>query len=223
MTAAVRALIFDMDGTLVDNMPAHTAAWAEWHRRRGMAFDASSFFGRTAGRTDLDIIGEILPGRPKAEFQALVDEKQAIYRELFLPHRRLANGASALFDEADRLGLVMAVATAAPLPNVDFILDGLAIRHRFRAVVSPALGLRAKPHPDMFLAAARAMGVPPTACVVFEDAPLGIEAAARAGMPVIAIGTTLPAAALAAPHVLQVRPDFTGIDLAALTGSAASA
>ncbi|CUU43937.1 Phosphatase YqaB [Blastochloris viridis] len=208
-----------MDGTLVDNMAAHTAAWGEWHARRGLPFDQPSFFDRTAGRTDLDILADLEPQRSRADLVALGEEKEAIYRELFLPQRRLTAGTAALLAEAGRRGLPMAVATAAPPPNIDFILDGLGIRRHFRAVVSPALGLPGKPAPDMFLEAAELMAVEPAACLVFEDAPLGVEAARRAGMRAVALTTTLPAAAFAGnPHVIETRPDFAGFDLAALTG-----
>jgi HAD superfamily hydrolase (TIGR01509 family) len=219
----VRALIFDMDGTLVDNMACHTAAWGEWHARHGLLFDEPSFFDRTAGRTDLDILAGLLPERPRGELIALGEEKEAIYRELFLPQRRLTPGVADLIAEAGRRGLPLAVATAAPPPNIDFILDGLNIRRRFRAVVSPAMGLPGKPAPDMFLKAAALMDIAPAACLVFEDAPLGIEAARRAGMRAAALTTTLPAAAFAAfANVVAIGPDFTGFDLATLAGTAAA-
>lgn len=81
------------------------------------------------------------------------------------------------------------------------ILDGLDLRRHFAGVLSPSMGYRGKPHPDLFLAAAETMRLPPEACLVFEDAPMGIEAARRAGMQAVAVTTTTSADALAADHV----------------------
>jgi beta-phosphoglucomutase len=84
-------------------------------------------------------------------------------------------------------------------------------------VVYPQLGFRGKPHPDIFLEAARQLGVPPAACVVFEDAPLGLEAAHRAGMRAVALTTTLPADDFAEfPNLVAIHADFTSLDIAAL-------
>lgn len=191
MTAPIRGLIFDMDGTIVDNMRYHDDAWEAWHGHYGLPFDRPNFFARTAGRTNPEILRDLFPQLDEAEIIRRGEEKEAIYRRLYAPHVALMPGLAALLDHADTLGLGMAVGTAAPPDNIAVVLDSLAIRHRFRTVVSPSQGFRGKPHPDVFLAAAERMGLPPESCIVFEDAPLGVEAARRAGMRAVAVETML--------------------------------
>jgi HAD superfamily hydrolase (TIGR01509 family) len=213
------ALIFDMDGTIVDNMRFHDAAWGEWHRRHGLPFDPDGFFATTAGRTNREILTDLFPGRDVAEIDALGEEKEAIYRELYRPRVAALAGLHALMSAADARGRPMSVATAAPPANQDVVLDALGIRARFRAVVAPSQGFRGKPHPDLFLAAAERMGVPAGACLVFEDAPLGIEAARRAGMKAVAITTMLSPEAFPDDDTVIARvADFTALDAAKLLG-----
>jgi beta-phosphoglucomutase len=217
--APVRALVFDMDGTIVDNMRVHEDAWEVWHARKGLPFDRDGFFERTAGRTNAEIIGGLFPRADAAAITALGEEKELTYREIYGPRLAPLPGLLALMDEADRRGLPMAVATAAPLGNIELVLDGLKLRDRFRIVVSPALGLRGKPHPDMFLAAAEALGADPAACLVFEDAPLGVEAARRAGMRAAVLATMLDESAFAGfDNVVAIGPDFARLDLGAVLG-----
>lgn len=213
MTDPIRALIFDMDGTIADTMRFHDDAWEKWHADLGLPFDRKGFFAATAGRTGPEILGELFPGKTQAELLELEDAKEEIYRALCRPHLQPMAGLMDLLDRADAQGLPMAVGTAAPNGNVDFTLDGLGIRHRFHNVASPSQGFRGKPHPDLFLAAAERMGVAPQHCVVFEDAPLGVEAARRAGMRAVALLTTArPETFASFDNLIAVIPDFTGFD-----------
>ncbi len=227
MTSAVampKGLIFDMDGTIVDNMRFHDDAWEVWHGRHGLAFDKPSFFGRTAGRTNPEIIVELMPHLTPDEIEAMAEEKELVYREVYGPKVAALAGLEALMADADRAGVPMAVATAAPPGNVAIVLDTLGLRERFVTVVSPAMGYRGKPHPDLFLAAAEAMGVAPADCLVFEDAPLGVEAARRAGMDAIAILTSVADAAGFSdfPNLKACVRDFSEPPVAGLLRSAAA-
>ena len=209
-----QALIFDMDGTIVDNMAYHTASWVEFFRRRGRDLDEHEFFLSTAGRHGKEIMRDYIGADlSDAECAALNVEKEEIYRELYRPHRKVIAGFYDLIASAKSAGMALAVATSAPIDNIVFTLDDLDLRRHFDAVVGAADVKRGKPEPDVFLKAAEACGVAPENCIVFEDAPLGVEAARRAGMKAIALTTTLPAEAFAEfDNLIATITDFTGIE-----------
>jgi beta-phosphoglucomutase family hydrolase len=212
------AFIFDMDGTIVDNMAFHTQSWIRFFEQRGMAIDADEFFRTTAGRQGKEIIrahlGEHLPDDA---VKTLNLEKEGVYRELYGPHRKTVKGFDSLIAAAKEAGIKLAVATAAPVGNIAFTLDGLDLRRHFDAIVGAADVARGKPHPDGFLLAAEKLGAAPRDCIVFEDAPLGVEAARNAGMRCVVLTTTLPASAFAHfANVIAIAPDFASLDLANL-------
>ena len=131
MSHAKRALIFDMDGTIVDNMAFHTKSWITFFERRGHAIDPDAFFRATAGRQG----GEIIRSHFGAdllddEVMLLNHEKEAVYRELYAPHRKAVEGFEDLIADAKSQGIALAVGTAAPPANVEFTLDGLDLRAR---------------------------------------------------------------------------------------------
>jgi len=212
---AKRAFIFDMDGTIVDNMSFHTASWITFFQRRGKDIDADEFFRTTAGRQGKEIIrshmGEHLRD---AEVLELNLEKESVYRELYAPHRKTVSGFDELIAQAKVRSVALAVATAAPNANIEFTLDGLDLRRHFDTVVGAADVARGKPHPDVFLLAAERCGVVPEHCIVFEDAPLGVEAARRAGMKAVVLTTTLPASAFAEfDNVIHIASDFSELTI----------
>ena len=213
-----RALIFDMDGTIVDNMAFHTQSWVTFFERRGRDIDAHAFFRTTAGRQGKEIIratmGEHLADE---EVAVLNHEKEAVYRELYAPHLKTVSGFDDLVASARSQGIALAVGTAAPPANVAFTLDGLDLRRHFEAVVGATDVARGKPHPDVFLEAARRCGVLPQNCIVFEDAPLGVEAARRAGMRTVVLTTTLPRDAFGEfDNVIAIVDDFSALSIETL-------
>lgn len=210
----VGALLFDLDGTLIDSMPLHHEAWRDWHVHQGLAFDEDGFFAATAGRTNGEILADLFPARPEAEREAMAEHKEQLYRELAAQRLQLIAGAHDLLAAAAARGLRQAICTAAPPGNIRVAFDRFGLGDRVQAVTSPADGLRGKPHPDIFLEAARRLDVDPAHCIVFEDAPLGVEAAQRAGMRAFALTTTLPATAFAPyPNLIGVAPDLAAVDL----------
>ncbi|MDP9044421.1 MAG: HAD family phosphatase [Pseudomonadota bacterium] len=209
----MRAFLFDLDGTLIDSMPHHQSAWDAWHVRHGLPMDSDGFFAATAGRSNPEILVDLFPDHSADEIQALADEKEGLYREIAARSLGLIPGAQSFVERARAARLPLAVCTAATPLNMALAFDRHGIDRWVDTVVSPADGLRGKPHPDIFLEAARRLGLAPADCLVFEDAPLGIEAARRAGMKAIALTTTLPAAAFAAyDNVLAIAADFTALD-----------
>lgn len=181
--------IFDMDGTLIDNMQFHTRAWQQMLNENGIELSAEEFLVTTAGRTNDEIIPGIFGDISAEERNKLAERKEQLYREFYLPHRKVLDGAIEFLEVADELGVAMGIASAAPTANAEFILDGLGLRKFFRSVITADDGLKGKPDPAMFLKSAENLGVDPENCIVFEDAVGGFEAAHRAGMRSIGIAT----------------------------------
>lgn len=208
------ALLFDLDGTLVDSMPLHQRAWVRWFASVGEPLDEDPrFFATTAGRSNAEILAEMYPAKSAAEIAAMADAKEALYRAEAVQHLQAVAGAIGLLQRARAQGLKLAVCTAAPTANISVAFERFGLGELVDTVTSPADGLRGKPHPDIFAEAARRLGAPPERCLVFEDAPLGIEAARRAGMAAVALTTTLDAAAFSAyPNLVTAVRDFDALD-----------
>ncbi|MBS0448373.1 MAG: HAD family phosphatase [Proteobacteria bacterium] len=217
MVGMPKAFLFDLDGTLIDSMPHHHDAWIEWHAEHAIAFDAATFFAMTAGRTNAEILADLMPTLDRVEHLRMADEKEAIYRRRAGASLELIAGARAFAAAAREAGLKLAVCTASTPLNMALAFDRFGIDAWVDTIVSPADGLRGKPHPDIFVEAARRLGIAPDDCIVFEDAPLGLEAARRAGMPAVALTTTLPADAFAGYSNLRaIGSDFLAPAVAGL-------
>lgn len=207
MAHRVRALVFDMDGTMVDSMPAHARSWEVFTRRHGIRMSVEEVLQKTTGRTGVECI-RILMGEAVPEDRALelIGEKEAIYRDFFGKEFREIAGFRDFARGVTARGLKLAVATAGDRHNIAFVLEHLKLARRPDAIVGGDEGIAGKPEPDLFLEAARRVQAAPAECIVFEDAPFGIEAARRAGMRAVAICSTHGAEELAGPHVIaQVR------------------
>ncbi|WP_224250197.1 HAD family hydrolase [Hyalangium gracile] len=209
LPALLHAVIFDMDGTLVDNMRYHSEAWVALSQRLGVDATAERFEREFAGKKNEEIL-PVLLGRPVApeELTRLAEEKETHYRSLYSPHLSLMRGAEAFIARLRGAGARLAVATAAPTENRRLVLDGLGIRSLFSRVVGAEEVTRGKPAPDIFLSAARFLEVDPASCVVFEDAVNGILAARSAGMTAVGITTTTPPEVLREAGAHFVAPDF---------------
>jgi beta-phosphoglucomutase-like phosphatase (HAD superfamily) len=202
-------LIFDMDGTMVDSMPAHARSWEVFTRRHGIRMSVEEVLQKTTGRTGVECI-RILMGEDVPEDRALelIGEKEAIYRDFFGQEFREVAGFRDFACDVTARGLKLAVATAGDRYNIAFALEHLKLARRPDAIVGGDEGFAGKPEPALFLEAARRVHAAPAECIVFEDAPFGIEAARRAGMRAVAICSTHAAAELAGPHVLAQVRDF---------------
>ncbi|MEP6946204.1 MAG: HAD family phosphatase, partial [Acidobacteriota bacterium] len=203
----------DMDGTLVDNMHAHAAAWGKLLAENGMEMDLDRFLFKTAGRTNREIIPEVFGEISGERLTELALRKESLYRESYLPDRKPVAGVIEFLTEAKKLGIKMAVATAAQDANMEFILDGLELRQYFDAITTGSEVKTGKPDPAMFLVSAEKLGVEPTNCIVFEDAIGGFEAAHRAGMKSIGIATVNSVEdILKLASVVEAHADFSGLE-----------
>ncbi|WP_375767849.1 HAD family phosphatase [Archangium gephyra] len=209
---ALAAAIFDLDGTLVDNLPFHVQAWVAMSRALGVETPAERFERDFNGWRNEEIFPALL-GRPvpAEELARLSEQKESHYRALYAPHLTPLRGARELLVRLRDAGVRLAVASAGPRPNRAFVLDGLQLRPFFSQVIGAEDVTRGKPAPDLFLAAARALGVDPAACVVFEDAVHGIHAARAAGMFAVGVATLTPADILRDAGAHWVTSDFASL------------
>ncbi|GAB3834464.1 HAD family hydrolase [Hymenobacter jeollabukensis] len=209
----LKALIFDMDGTLIHNMHFHRRAWVDFLGQHGIRLTEEEFEHYNHG-TGLEIIRRLFGAElPAADVQRLVQEKEALYRQQYGPHLRALPGLREFLTVARAQGLRLALATAGDAPNIDFVLDGLQLRPYFDAIIGAEQVQRGKPDPEVFLLAAAALGVAPAECLVFEDSMTGIEAARRAGMAAVGLATTHPAAELQGLGLAQIAADYTHLHL----------
>ncbi len=201
-----------MDGTLVDNMRFHTEAWGKMLAENGVAMNAHDFLVKTAGKTNREILPTVFGELSDEKIAELGHRKESLYQELFLPARKTVDGVIEFLEASQKFGIKMAVSTAAPLMNVEFILDGLDLRQYFAAVVTAADVKEGKPNPEIFLKSAEELNVAPPNCLVFEDAIGGFEAAHRAGMKSIGITTVNSREdILQCASVVEAHQDFTGL------------
>jgi beta-phosphoglucomutase family hydrolase len=212
MTYENRAFIFDMDGTLVDNMRFHTEAWRTLIEENGYEFEERRFLVETAGQTNREIIPGVFGAMSNERLSELALRKEELYREAYLPHRKPVEGLVEFLDAARDLGIRMAVSTAASPANMAFILDGLELRKYFGAITTAADVKRGKPDPEIFLISAANVGVEPQNSMVFEDAFFGFEAAKRAGMQSIGLTTVNSAEdIMRTGTVVEVHSDYSSM------------
>ncbi len=209
------AYIFDMDGTLVDNMGFHIKIWTEFLASIGAPTDEEYFFQRTVGKINAEILREFVrPDLTDAQVAEYSLGKEQLYRKRFLPLLTEIPGLSDFLRKVSAAGMPVALATSAGMDNVKFVLEGLGIAPYFCKIVSADEVINGKPDPEIFLKAAGKLGVNPPDCLVFEDSPSGLEAAFRAGMQAVALTTTFPAEKLRGqPAVIRIVPDYTGLEM----------
>lgn len=217
-----RALIFDMDGTIVHNMPFHNQALLDTLAEADIPvqMNLNEFYRSIYGKKTDEVLRMMLgPQASNSQIAHWSERKEVLYRKQCAPHLKPLPGLLHLLEYAHSLNLPMAIASAAPPENISFILDGLNLRHHFQVIVSGQDVKQGKPHPEIFLKSAKILGVEPASCLVFEDAVSGIEAARRAGMDAVMLCTTIDAREIAGePHVRAAVPDFTHLDLQKLLG-----
>src|SRR5665213_341385 len=185
------AFIFDLNGTMIDDMEYHADAWFDILNNdldAGLTRDEvkREMYGKNSELLDR-VFGEDYFSADK--INELSFEKERRYQKAFLPNLSLIKGLGAFLEKADDEGIKMAIGTAAITFNIDFVVDTLHIRHFFSAIVSADDETKSKPDPETFIKCATFLGVPKESCIIFEDAPKGVEAAQNAGMKCVVITT----------------------------------
>jgi len=202
----VLGVIFDVDGVLVDSYAAHFESWQRLGRELGFTMSEAQFVA-TFGRKSHEIIVEFWPHLATSDLRVreLDDRKEELFREIIAANFPAMDGAVELIDALQAAGFALAVGSSGPPANVGLVLDQLARRDKFKAVVTGRDVARGKPDPQVFELAADRLGLPPARCVVVEDAPAGVAAAKAAGAKCLGLASAGhdPAVLSAADRVVR--------------------
>lgn len=210
----LKGLIFDMDGTLVDNLAYHFKAFEVYAKRMG--FELLEPLSLKHNGMHSDELFRILVGEKiVAEYGArrLNQEKEEVYREMYRPDLKPIPGVVELIQKAKQAGLKCAIGSAGCRENVEFIIEELGIKEFIDASISGSDVTHGKPHPEIFIKAHEALGLKAEECIVVEDAVNGIVAGLRAGCKCIAVTTTATAEALAEAGADICVEDYTTVTI----------
>jgi beta-phosphoglucomutase family hydrolase len=187
--SASSAFLFDLNGTMVDDMQYHINAWYRILNELGAGISYERVKEECYGKND-ELLERIFPGRfSEEEKKKMSYDKETRYQQEFKPNLALLPGLDAFLSAAHAHNIPMAIGSAAILYNIDFVLDGLSIRPYFKTIVAAEHVRHSKPDPETYLKCAAALGAAHENCIVFEDTPKGIESAERAGMKAVVITT----------------------------------
>ena len=187
----IKAAIFDLDGTIVDNNAFHLKTWEKYLAVKNLSISEENYRRYINGRTNKDAI-EYLYKRPMSDEEAMTYalEKEAMYRELYAPHIKPLKGLIEWLEALKRQEIKIGMATSGIPINIDFLFEHIPIRHYFDTVIHSGHISKGKPDPEIYLKAAAALGIKPQQCMAFEDAAVGVTSAKAAGMMVLAVTTT---------------------------------
>ena len=188
-----RAILWDLDGVIVDSGPYHYESFRRLFADRGHELTEQRFFGELFGLRNEVIFRTMMRPLSPQETAALAREKEETYRELVAGNVEALPGAREIIGRAREAGLLQAIVSSTPKANVDLIIGSLGLADAFDAIVAEEDAARGRPEPEGFLVAASRLGVAPNACVVIEDAPEGITAGNASGARTIGVATTRPA------------------------------
>ncbi len=186
MSNAVRAVIWDMDGVIIDSAEEHRQAWQRLAHEEGVRFSDADFWS-TFGKRDDDIITLVWGVQSPERLQELAERKEAYFRALIRETAAPLPGSIELLSGLHEAGFAQALASSAPVENIRLISEVLGLGHYLTALVSGETVAHGKPAPDIFLKAAGELGIVPTQCLVIEDAVAGVQAAHAAAMRCIAV------------------------------------
>lgn len=184
-----KAFIFDLNGTMIDDMPYHIKAWHKLLNDLGSDITYEETKLQCYGKNN-ELLDRVFPKRfSEDEKNKISIEKEKVYQREFKPFLKLIDGLDSFLKIADNASIKMAIGSAAITFNIDFVLDGLAIRKYFDTIVSADDVRNSKPEPETFLKCAEGLSIAPAHCLVIEDSPKGTEAAKLAGMDSLVITT----------------------------------
>lgn len=208
----MKAVIFDMDGVIVNTNPYHRTAWREFYQRYGKTLSDADFVAHVSGKHNTDIVAHLFAGQTLVpdEVLRLGNEKEALFRELYRPDIVPIDGLTDFLKALKAADVLTAVATSAPVENLDFVIDALGLRPYFDALLNESMVSRPKPDPEIYRKAMAMLSVEPGESIVFEDSMAGIQAAKASGATVVGVATTQTPDELR-PFVDDVIQDFTAM------------
>jgi beta-phosphoglucomutase len=213
-----KAFLFDLDGTLIDTMHWHFTTWQQVVAGLGSKLQGNELMKELYG-SGAELMNRLVPGRIFEEQEAMniIAAKEETYRTLYGRNITVLQGAREFLEEALQQNIPMGIGTASNQANIDFALDFLHLRKYFTAIVGADDVVNSKPFPDTWLKLAEQLNTEPANCIVFEDAPKGIEAAAKAGMKAIAItGHYEKSDFLGFENVLRIVPGLHALQMSEL-------
>jgi beta-phosphoglucomutase len=200
-----------MDGVIVHSNPYHKIAIQQFCKEHGQELSDDRLLKQVYGRTNREWITALFGNIPDKTVAKYTDEKEELYRRLFDRDIKPIKGLISFLDELDKHRIPRAIGTSAPISNVDFTLDRTGTRKYFNIILNDTFVTHSKPHPEIYLKCAQALGLPNSQCIVIEDSLSGVQAAKAAGSKVIGITTTHPADELS--HCDLVIDDFTDLSV----------
>lgn len=205
----LKALLFDLDGTLANTDPIHQAVWQEVLQPYGYEVTESFYQQRISGRLNEDIVRDLLPQVPPEQEPQFSADKEARFRELAAQRLAPLAGLLPLLHWGQQQKLAIAVVTNAPRANAQFMLETLGLTDHFEQVILAAELPMGKPDPLPYQEALRLLKLGTEEAVVFEDSTTGVRSAVAAGITTIGLATTYPPDVLYALGATLVVPDFT--------------
>jgi len=213
----MKGIIFDMGGTMVDNMMVHHRAWKVKLASLGLEMTLEEVMEKVHG-VNVEILERLFGDRFTLEERIRIsDEKEEEYRRIFLQDLKPIDGLMSFLNQLKAKGIPMAVGTAAPPENADFVMDNLQLRDYFEGVFHAKSVSKGKPDPEIFEKAAASMQLEAKDCLIFEDSLTGIETARRAGASAVVVTTTHKKEEFAKfPNVIKFIDNFVGLEIETL-------
>jgi HAD superfamily hydrolase (TIGR01509 family) len=214
MNTSPFAVLFDMDGVLIDSNPYHKIALQQFCRKHGYDLSEDELRTRIYGRTNKDWITNLFGDISSDLLSRYADEKEALFREIYKNDIRPLKGLIDFLDLLEANRIPKAIATSAPRANVDFTLHHTGIGKYFSTILDESFVSRGKPDPEIYIKTAAALGYPSEKCIVMEDSLSGIASGMGAGSKVVALATTHLPEELS--HAGLVIHDFSELNLGSL-------
>ncbi len=208
-----KAFVFDLNGTMVNDMPYHIKAWHEKIIQLGGSLTLDEMKHQCYGKND-ELLERVFLGKYSLEERIKIgNEKEAIYRIEYKPFLKLMDGLDQFIEKAYEQNIKMAIGSAAIMNNINFVIQNMHIEHYFDAIISANDVEHSKPDPETFLKCAEALSVAPADCLVFEDTPKGVECALKAGMQaVVILGEHEAAEFEQYENVIHLVRDYQGLE-----------